>query len=60
MFRPFGIREKRFEDPVGDKGEERLKQGEKTCKGSERENKLTPARESGISGLRPERKHCRR
>jgi len=48
MFRLFGIREKRFGDPVGDKGEERLKQDGKTCKRSERENKLTPACENGI------------
>lgn len=52
MFRPLGIREKRFGDPVGAKKRKgRLKQGEKTGKRSERENKLTPARENGISGL---------
>lgn len=55
MFRPLGIREKRFGVSVGGEegqaGEERLKPGEKTRKGSERENKLTPARENGIPGL---------
>lgn len=54
MFHPLGIREKRFGGPgmqgwEGEKG--RLERSEKTYKGSERGNKLTPARENGIPGL---------